>query len=274
LASTSKGENEKHEGGGLQGRAHGWPRVERVFAVIGAVAALIAIVSVVVIGVKHTSYFEERSEEQMVSQLNPGDDLARIEQIIGSVPDFQETVHRNLQVYVFDRKWEYIQLLVNSANTVLSVGIYAKTVSFTATLPDGVVVNGPPIRQQLRHQPLLGSVGATASCGSWADFYEGYREAMPGNLRSIIFGDMSGTDGDNQSNWNGCSVVSSGNRCVPHLLPIPGLDISFLKCLESSKSWTSIQNNAPSAVVIVTAPGQPIIPEMLNQDYFAEHVPH
>jgi hypothetical protein len=248
-----------------------WPRVERIFALIGAIASLVAIIGVVVAILERTPIFERQREEAMVSSLVPGEDFARLVQIIGSLPDFHERLHSGMQLCAFDRRWEYIQLLVNNSGMVSSVGIYAKTSSFKAKVIDGFVINGPPIDEQTVYQPL-GVAGACAA--SWYDYFEGYTLPASGDYRSVIFGAMPGTDTSSPASVGTiCRIFNSGKHCIQHYDDPPhlgalSLDAHLLNCMRSINAWQYMQRDISPALVIVTAPNQPITADMLNEDFY------
>jgi hypothetical protein len=243
------------------------PRTERAFAIIGALASLVVIVGVIIAGIEHTSIFQRHREEEMVSNLIPGNDYARMVQLIGAEPDFHEGLKPGEQLYVFNRPWEYIQLLVNSSGTVVSVGVYAKTTSFKATLVDGIMLNGPSIG----YQPYSPS-GAAGSCGaSWFDYYQGYVLPASGDNRSVIFGELPVTDtNEDMRVGSACSMFLSGRHCIAayYRNDTQGLSARLLNCLKSLNDWRQVQSDSPTSVVIITAPSQPIVPDMLNTDYF------
>ena len=187
-------------------------------------------------------------------------------ELIGSQPDFHEGLSSGRQLYVFNRPWEYIQLLVNGEDAVLSVGVYAKTTSFKATLVDGIVLNGPPVGRQMSGDPI----SAEGTCGaSWYDYYETYGTSMAGGQRSIIFGDIAGTDTNDQSLGASCGPMLSNKPCIAaYYKSRTLLSTALVSCLTSFSEWRQLQNSAPPAVVIITAPSQPILSDMLNYDYF------
>jgi hypothetical protein len=244
-----------------------WSFVERIFAVIGAIAALLAIVGGIVAGVHRLPFYQEHREEGMVAKLNPGDSFARMTQLIGADPDFRLAAAPGLEIYVFDRRWEYLQLVVNASGSVLSVGVYAKVTSFRATLANGYSVNGPPVGSQ-----LADPTGISGSCGaSWYSFYEGSSTGSEvGDLRHVIFGELPVTDTNVITTGAPCRLLFSNAPCLRRADTYqPGLSWQLLDCLQSLKPWQSVQKEMPSAIVIVTAPDQPIIPAMINDQYFS-----
>lgn len=253
-----------------------WRFTEHVFAVIGAAASLIAVVGAIIVGVEHTSIFELHREEGMVSGLIPGDDYAKLSALIGAQPDFHQSLQSGNQIYVFDRRWEYVQLLVNETGTVLSVGIYAKTTEFKTTLVTGVILNGPPLSKQLAAD---NPIGANGSCGaSWYYYYQGYSLPLAQNARSEIVGDLPVVDTNNKSigTASACSVLISSMPCVTAYYKNflaksgqPALSSSLVSCMTSSKAGRAYLDELIPAIWIITAPSQPIIPDMLNYDYFA-----
>jgi hypothetical protein len=265
----SNGENSKGSGGGdakPEKASPKWQRVEHIFAIIGALASLVAIVGVAIALIGRTSFFRERHEEAMVSNLIAGDNYSRMVQLIGSQPDFQEQLESGRRLYLFSRPWEYIQLLVSPTDSVLSVGIYAKTSSFKATLENGIVINGPPIAAQVGGEPI----SAMDNCGaSWYDYFETYQEPEAGADRSVIFGALPETDSNDPNAGVPCGPMFSNKPCISaYYKTRTQLSGPLVKCLSSFSEWRAMQDDAPPAIVIVTAPGQPVLPDMLNYDYF------
>ena len=243
-----------------------WAITERTFAIIGAAASLIAVIAVVAAGIEHIPIFQQHREENLVSKLIPGDDYSRMVQIIGSLPDFHTNLRSGRQLYVFDRRWEYIQLLVDSSGTVISVGIYARITSFKATLETGIVLNGPPIDQQL-HDIIVGAGGGCG--GAWGDYYQGYELPLADDARSVIVGWLPVADADNQAYPPYCTAFNSGKSCMIQYYrsKTRGLSARLVQCLKSLSAWKEMQDQSPS-IVIITAPAQPIVPDMLNEEYF------
>ncbi len=200
------------------------------------------------------------SDEHMVSLLIPGDNYARLQQIIGPQPDLQQTFKSGDTLYQFNRQWEYIDLLVSHGRT-LSVAVYAKTTAFKATLDASgysVTVNGSTIAQQAD----ASAIGAVGNCGGniGASFFEGFALPMANEQASFALGWI-------QSRWlnipqAACSAEFPVNRC-DKLDSFAGLSLGFLDCLNESKIGEGVGDLRPS-VAIVTAPGQSILPEMLD----------
>ena len=195
-----------------------------------------------------------------------------MEALIGAPPDFHKILPSRRQLYVFDRRWEYIQLLVND-DTVLSVGVYAKTTKFKTTLVTGVVVNGPPVGQQLLDDPM----GAYGDCGaSWYYYFQGYSLSGADNFRSEIIGELPNTDKDKpQATSAPCKFLGS-----PAFIPcidkyyrsqsiVPSLSSGLVTCIDSLKDGRATLAKLLPSIVIITAPGQPILPDMFNGIYFA-----
>lgn len=201
------------------------------------------------------------SEEHMVGLLIAGDTYARLQQIIGPLPDMQQTFKSGDTLYQFNRRWEFIDLLVSDGR-VLSVGVYAKTTVFKATLDASgysVTVNGPIFRQQANGASALGAVG---NCGGniGASLFEGFGLPMANQQSSFVLGWV-------QSRWlnipqAACAAVFPLNKC-DKLDSFAGLSPGFLACLNNSHIGQGIKALSPS-VVIVTAPEQSILPEMLD----------
>jgi hypothetical protein len=272
---STAGNDQSDRGSGEvnKGKPSSWRLIERVFAVIGALAALIAVVGVVIVGVEHLPISKLHHEEGMVSSLIPGDDYLKLLSLIGNEPDFHQSLHSGRQLYVFDRPWEWIQLIVDESGTVLSVGIYAKTDEFKATLVTGTIVNGPPIGQQLGQQPPAGAVGA---CGaSWGFYFQDYQLPDADDSRSVIVGNLPVTDYSTSPNGGTpmlCPAFFSSTPCIiayqNNYAEQMSLSSKLVSCILSMKNGSSMLEDIPTSIVIVTAPGQPVLPDMLSTVYF------
>jgi hypothetical protein len=209
----------------------------------------------------------------MVSSLIPGDDYAKMAALVGAQPDFHESLSSGRQIYVHDRRWEYIQLLLDQNGTVLSLGVYAKTSGFKVTLVTGVVLNGPPISRQVPSNLITGAYGG---CGaSWYFYYQGYALPEVQDARSEIVGDLPVVDTNKaQDAAPLCGILFSSKPCVTAYnrsnlgTSEPTLSSNLLSCIESVKAGQAYLSNLTPAIVIVTAPDQVILPDMLNFDYF------
>jgi hypothetical protein len=201
------------------------------------------------------------SEQHMVGLLIAGDTYARLQQIIGPEPDLQQTFKSGDTLYQFNRPWEFIDLLVRDGS-VLSVGVYAKTTAFKATLDaDGfsVTINGPTVAHEENYAGALGAVG---NCGGniGASFFEGFGLPMAYGPSDFVLGWVSlrGIYFPQAA----CSAVFPVNKC-DKLDSFSGLSSRFLGCLNSSKIGQEIGELSPS-VAVVAAPGQIVLPEMLD----------
>jgi hypothetical protein len=248
-----------------------------LLAISGAVAAVLAILPSDQRAAQDGPYSSTASpilsEERMVSHLIAGDDYEKMAALIGAPPDFYKSLPSGRQLYVFDRRWEYIQLLVND-DTVLSVGVYAKTIKFKVTLGTGTIVNGPPVGKQLAYRPL----GAYGDCGaSWYYYFQGYSFPAAGNYRSEIIGELPVTDTDRPLATSAlCNLIiqppSPPAPCIAAYYrsqsTTPSLSGSLVSCIDSLSNGRAALANLIPSIVIVTAPDQPILPEMFNEDYF------
>jgi hypothetical protein len=248
-----------------------------VLAISGAIAAVLAILPSdqgATQGGPHSPAASPIfSEERMVSHLIAGNYYEKMAALIGAPPDFHKSLPAGRQLYVFDRRWEYIQLLVND-DTVLSVGVYAKTTKFKVTLETGTIVNGPPVGKQLGYSPL----GAYGDCGaSWFYYFQGYSFPAAGNYRSEIIGELPVTDTDRRPATSAlCNLLIDPPfppaPCIAAYYrsqPItPSLSSGLVSCIDSLSDGRATLANLIPSIVIVTAPDQPILPAMFNEDYF------
>src|SRR5262249_18925499 len=188
----------------VEGKGRWW-WIERVLAVIGGLASLVTIIGLIALAIEHTPTFEMRHEEALVSQLVPGETSDKMVQVLGSVPDYKEALKSSNTLYIFNRKWETLQLLVDRSGTVLSMGVYAKVSAFQLNLPPGVTLNGPSVSVQEPNPYSL--VSAYGFCGADAvAYYEVHSSARADGSYSVILGTMG--QGFSPSS---CEAV---NRCM------------------------------------------------------------
>jgi hypothetical protein len=234
-----------------------------ICTVLGGIAAGIAIWQFIQPG--GTSSSPMLREQSMVSRLIAGDQYTRLREIIGVEPDLQKNLKSGRILYQFNRPWEYIDLLV-SGGSVLSVGVYAKETDFKPTLHAGgyaVTVNGPPIVRQTRY---ASGVGAAGECGgsSGATFFEGFSLPMANQVASFVLGWVNLRSLDIPP--AACAAVDFSSYplkgCIK-LDQVNGLSSKFLSCLNSSRTGQQIARLSPS-VVVVTAAGQRILPDMID----------
>ena len=205
-----------------------------IATILGGIAALISILQFGQQATQSKSHSAALSpmlsEEHMISLLIAGDNYIRLQQIIGAEPDMQRTFKSGNTLYQFDRPWEYIDLLV-SAGRVLSVGVYAETTAFKATLNDG----GVPITVNVSKLGGPGAtVGATGNCGGniGASFFEGFTGAMANGQSSLVLGWVNSRTMTIPQ--PACAAVFPLNRCSK-LDNFTSLSLGFLECLNSSK---------------------------------------
>lgn len=206
------------------------------------------------------------SEENLVSQLVPGYEYDRLQQIIGAFPDIKIPLPSGNTMYQFNRQWEYIDLLVNDGR-VLSVGVVGRTKNFRPTLYDdgtSVTVNGPPIAQQVNYSSIAGANGECATSGI-SFFYEGFPIGSPLHDISVVLG-WDDTPLAATVPTSVCSAFIAGNKCDEFDQTTSGLSLKYSNCLNGLGLLQGIGRLSPS-VVVVTAPGQSIIPDMLNVAY-------
>lgn len=203
----------------------------------------------------------------MVSLLKPGDDYAKIVQIIEAVPNAHEQLkHEQLKsgriIYQFDRSWEYIDLLV-SRDSVLSIGIYAKNSDFKPILDEGgksITLNGQPISHQTSYSSVL---GASGECGgsSGGYYYEGYSLPHVYNFGSYLLGwEIPGSLMPDTV----CLVVSPSSQCSKDTTASLTLSMNLFNCITNSKEGRSAQTTLSPSVVILVKPGNSILPDMWN----------
>jgi hypothetical protein len=190
-------------------------------------------------------------------------------QLVGAEPDNESQPVPGETLYVFKRPWEDIQLLVRDAtDTVMSVGIYADTLSFKPTLDGEVLLNEPFRSQDLswwRQKSASGSCGA-----SWYQYFQIHKLPDVGDNRSIALEDIGNSDTDDPNLAHAlCGDALSPRACTRKALSLPltAVTTHLLGCLESFSNWPRIQSHMPVAVAIITAPNQPVTAAMVNVSY-------
>lgn len=230
---------------------------------IGVLAALIA-VGVFVIGfiVKYVPPFPRLAEERMVSKLVAGDDYTKLRDIIGTDPDRSIQLKNSSQTYkIFSRRWEYLTLLVDRSDTVLSVGVWATNPSFKVTVGYArITVNGPSIAQLQAGPPI----GAWGSCGaSYGEYFEGYGAYEAIANQSSVAGAWS----VEIAGANFCSMLFKPDACLSsaykHMQPQQVLSQDIYGCITDSSLGRQIRAQLSPSVVIITKSNQPIISNML-----------
>jgi hypothetical protein len=247
----------------------GWERVERIFAIIGGIAALIVVVGVIITGLERIPQVQRRHEESKVGQLVPGQDYTRVLQSLGEVPHYHQRLRSGRTLYVFDRRWEYLQFLVDDSGRVLSIGVYAKTRSFKPRLYAGsasFILNRDSLSGY--SSGAIDMVGAAGFCmASNAAYVEGYRLSHVDEFRSIIAGWMEVTQTHDDAPV--CEMLGDRDSPCSALAGRPpgqtGLSVGLINCVKRSAIGREVQARLIPSVVIVTAPNQTILPDMLVQ---------
>jgi hypothetical protein len=202
------------------------------------------------------------AEQSLVSRLVPGGNYDRLQQIIGADPDIQIPFKSGNTIYQFNRPWEYIDLFVH-AGRVLSVGVAAKTTRFKPKLFDdgaSVTLNGAPIARQVEPSSTLGALGECATSGI-TYYFEGFPIGLPLSETTVVLG-WDSTPVSFLVPAKVCAAVSAAIKC-DEFDRNDGLSLKYSKCLYSLGLRQGIEKLSPSAIIL-TAPGQIIIPEMLN----------
>ena len=198
------------------------------------------------------------NEEQMLGQLVAGDDYVKLRDIIGTDPDSHFTVDANYTVFQFDRRWEYIDLLV-SKGTVVSLGVYAKSTALKAVLYAGwypVTLNGPSIARQTSGDGAAYDAIANCGCGGdWpAWFFEDFILSEANGAASFALGwsespvairgsaEATLKVPDTVSNGEPAACFNTKSMFTPNR--------TLLDCLERNGTLARINGQSPSAIVI------------------------
>lgn len=262
--------------GQRRGYHFGWGPIEKTIAILGGLAALVALIAAATNFINHLQAPRPPSklqvEEKMVGQLVAGENYTRLSQIIRVPADYEVKLASGNRLYQYERNWETLQLLVSPSGKVLSVGVYAKTPVFRPRISLGATSEKIALDERLssQHLPVLPSLlpdRMNAYCGAHkAGYFEAY-DNLPNALdaRSLAFGIS-----DAETNLINVSAVCSAgtllSRCGSLVPPSPydnQVYSTYARCLLSSSIGRSIHYKLTPSVLIVTAPLQAIIPDML-----------
>lgn len=207
-------------------------------------------------------------EQKMLGRLIAGDDYAKLRSIIGTDPDSHFSAGSHYEVFQFDRRWEYIDLLVNKG-TVVSLGVYTKTARLRAVLHAGgypVTLNDPSIARQTRGDGT--PVDAIANCDdgdspNW--FFEDFSLSMTDEMASFALG------------WSESPVAIRATPAAT--LKVPDIACwsnngtppkcsnletfytpsqAYLNCIQRAGTLQEINKLSPSAIVITEPYHQPM----------------
>jgi hypothetical protein len=199
-------------------------------------------------------------EERMLGQLVAGDDYTKLRDVIGTDADSHFTID-HYTVFQFDRRWEYIDLLVSNG-TVVSLGVYAKSAALKAVLYAGgypVTLNGPSIARQTAGDGT--PVDSIANCGTGGDwpawFFQDFSLSEANRAASFALG------------WSESPVAIRGTAVATLKVPdvvcayrngappecfneqsIFTANQNLLECMEKNGTLAQINKLSPSAIVI------------------------
>jgi hypothetical protein len=253
-----------------------WGPIEKTAAILGGLAALVALIVYAANVINHFRAPRPPSklqvEEKMTGQLVAGEDYARVSHIIGVPADYQVKLASGNRLYQYERHWETLQLVVGPSGKVLSVGVYAKTPVFRPRILLGTTSGRISLNKSMssQHFPILSSLlpdRMNAYCGAHkAGYFEAYDD-LPNALaaRSVVVG-ISDAETSLINVSAACSAESLLSRCAPVAPPSPydnHVYSSYARCMLSSSIGRRIHYKLTPSVLIVTAPAQKIVPDML-----------
>jgi hypothetical protein len=245
--------------------------VKTIFKIIGgtlgAVAALIAIIGWV------TGFFGAKPipklqlEEKMVHDLIPGESYSRLNEVIKSSPDYEKKLPSGNRLYQYERPWETLQLVVSPVGKVLSVGMYAKSDKFRASI--GIQFPKIVLDKTLISKAVASSTPDRINlyCGARREGYIEAYDDLPNALeaRALAVGVVGDLDTPGITPSLDCRMDSSfafSGQCAH--LALNYVSKCYARRFLSSPYARLMRNNSVVSVVIATARGyQKIIPDML-----------
>jgi hypothetical protein len=233
-----------------------WQTLQRAFAVLGALSTLAPLIAVGIGLVNHfvtsTETYKREQEERLVSRLVPGQDSLRIVQIIGGTPDYGRKLPSGNTLYQYRRQWEDLQLLVDPDGRVLSVGVYAISTDFHPALRLG----GYPLTLN-RSQVVFPQERPAVANG-----YCGARPTTPCPTRTRAQSLVSGVSDATSTAVDVHDVCKIADVCQIFLQDNE-VSAQYVNCVVASPEPSRLRSHLTASVLIVTAPGQDVIGDML-----------
>jgi hypothetical protein len=240
-------------------------RAKRLYF-FGSLVSLVTAVSVPVlvrIGQPDPQQVARSKEARVVASLTAGQDFSRFAAILGT-PDTKRSIGQML-LYQFERPYETLQALVNQTGTVISYGIYTKSPRFTPQLGSGLITLNTTLLGKTgieRDTPVSAQQlsGANGYCGAHkAGYFQSFGGYNAVGARYYVLGTSNSETSEIQLGGlcqalgeSGCSE-SAGNS----------LSQAFLQCVDEHAQLTQVVGRTQISVYIETAPGQPLLLDML-----------
>jgi hypothetical protein len=255
-----------HLGSGTQINVHHSPRRPSTAAVV-AVAVLAGVAGLCWLG-RHLytsgSGYRMAAEGRLLAELVPGQGYYKIQQALGTEPDYSVGLPSGNRLHQYDREWETVQVVESPSGTALSVGVYTKTPDFRPALVLGgrdLRLNSTTVAEALA--PFL-PVAAHGYCGAHkAGYLEGYYP-MPNayQTRNVVIG-VSNARSAAIDTSRACAALSAA-ACTP---PLPKhdnrLSETYASCLLRSQDFSAARKDMAVSVLVFTAPGAAVVPDML-----------
>ncbi|MFF3592143.1 hypothetical protein ACFYYI_34120 [Streptomyces sp. NPDC002387] len=207
--------------------------------------------------------YRMRAEEVLLGDLKPGQGYYKINQMLGSEPDYSIRLNSGNKLHQYEREWETLQVLEDKAGATLSIGIYAKIPTFRPSTAIGglnIQINATTIGHVGAPLP---PAAANAYCGAHkGGYFEAYYP-MPNALgaRNLVVGISNANSNINVS--QACGIEKASKCEAPDTAPDNRLFESFARCILRSRNAQIIRNELKISALIVTSPGQGVIPDML-----------
>jgi hypothetical protein len=239
-----------------------------IVAALGAGAALIAIIGYVTGLFSAKPLSKVQLEEKMVRDLIPGESYSRLSEVIKSSPNYEKKLPSGNRLYQYERPWETLQLVVSPVGKVLSVGMYAKSDKFRASigiqLPK-IVLNKTLISRAVApFAPDRINLYCGARREGYIEAYDGLSNAL--EARALVVGVVGDEDTPGITPSLDCrmeiSLAFSG-QCGRHLV-LNYVSACYAQHYLTSPQARLMRKNSVVSMVIATAPGyQKIIRDML-----------
>jgi len=248
---------------------HHYHRSGRVYTVVGVIAALAAVVVPVAFLGHHlyvSSPAQRRAEEQRrVERLVPGETYEHLRATFGASPDYSFKLPTGNVIHQFEREWETVQVLENPSGMVLSVGLYAKDSRFRPVVALGGVRIELNSATPANAVPGFPPVAAIGYCGAHKAGYLEAHYPLPNAMgaRNVVVG-AGNAETDRISVTALCGDLGASGCQSADFRDGSEISPDYAACLLGTESGRRLRDTQPISVIVHTAPGGAVIPDMLH----------
>ncbi|MFD7927774.1 hypothetical protein [Streptomyces sp. NPDC059742] len=185
-------------------------------------------------------------------------------QLLDSEPSFSTKLPSGNKLHQYEREWETLQFIESPSGTTLSAAIYSKDPSFRPTMS----VGGPSIQLNVttvtNAVPLRSPAAANAYCGVHkGGYFEAYYP-MPNAYRTqnIVVG-ASSAETETISLSASCEALMKSECDASDSKYDNEVSEEVARCLEKSPDVREMRRHLKVSVLILTAPGEQLAPDML-----------